>query len=868
MKKKVDILSIISYILVGLSHILTIMLAVMMFRYAGFSKSIIFSAVCILICLLAIVDICLIFGVKLKDKVVKIIVILLATVLTLVGGVGSFALSKVNNTVNNIIENSDGEQYEVIRGVIAVYDNDKISDIKDLNNKKIGSLGTSEVNAASVGKGILEKEGINAKYEEYVMTSDLYEALFTGEIDAAIFPNVYRAQLTSTDGETTGFEEYLEKTTDFYSFEERVLTATNSSSKKDITSEPFTVLLLGYAPNQGGGGLTDSIILASINPKTFTATLTSIPRDSYAPISCYKNQRSKINEAGAASKACAMQTVSNLLKVDVDFYAEINFKGIVDVVDALDGIYIDSPIEFTGQSSDTERGDYNVWVPAGPYVANGEQALAFARERHRMPNGDFDRQIHQQEVISQIIKKLVETRDVNKLLAVMEAAGENFSTNMSLDQITKVFNYIISADQVGGIEKFSMLNIRQSRLIGYSRWYYSYSMNLPLYALYLYDGSIQENAKLSNDTMGEYDTINQEKFFKFFATDPYIRGEYYHTEFDEARVPEDIPPYYPVMTSMNYEEVLAWCNANGVNLHINALNPGDAGYIEGAEGRVIEQWPRYGALVSENPSCTITIIGQPLTEQEKVPNFVGKKYKEVKAWAAENGYTLDMEYVKNTDSAKGGFVSEQDVPAGQPKSRYTSIKVKVYEYPPLKITLVNKKSTKEQVEEFATKYLAVEPIYEIEVDTTLPEGTLISYSPEKGDANTEFTFVISTKIHDHKKAEGADPINTVEPKYEGGVTTDGYKEYKCSICGESFKEVVKFACPGHSYNEDHKCVNCGDQLEKAHAYSTEHKCTTCGKLADSLEHTYGEGNNCTICGAPKPQDSQGDQDLQNNQESQ
>ena len=140
-------------------------------------------------------------------------------------------------------------------------------------------------------------------------------------------------------------------------------------------------------------------------------TMTNIARDSYVPISCYRNNQSdKINHARAVSRSCLIETVEDLMDTDIDFFVEVNFKGVVDIVDALGGLWLSSPVEFIGQSSSYDRGTYNVWVGEGYQLMDGEQVLAFARERHSMPDGDFTRQDNQKYIITELISSLLEQK--------------------------------------------------------------------------------------------------------------------------------------------------------------------------------------------------------------------------------------------------------------------------------------------------------------------------------------------------------------------------------------------------------------------------------------------------------------------------
>ena len=282
----------------------------------------------------------------------------------------------------------------------------------------------------------------------------------------------------------------IANTTSILDFEEKVTIQNQAGSDKDITSEPFTVLLIGTAD-----GLSDTMILCSVNPISMKVTMSSIARDSYVPITCYNGGQSKINAARAVSRDCLINTIESLIGVDIDYYVDTNFQGVVDIVDALGGIVVDSPLAFVGQNASSERGHYTVYVPAGEQVTlDGEQALAFARERHLFASGDFARQEHQQQVIAAIVQKIMRTRDINTFLNVLQAAGDNIQTNFTLNQMTNFVSYAMQKANryydSSHIEK--ILDIQSSRVTGYSSSKWDEGSQLALYIYRLWQGSITD----------------------------------------------------------------------------------------------------------------------------------------------------------------------------------------------------------------------------------------------------------------------------------------------------------------------------------------------------------------------------------------
>lgn len=120
-----------------------------------------------------------------------------------------------------------------------------------------------------------------------------------------------------------GYSEYLENTKSILTFDKNITVTTESGSDKDITTEPFTVLIIGTDEQR-----SDALMLASFNPISMQVTLTSIARDSYVPIACYAGKsEDKITHARVRSRQCTIDTVASHDGYRIDFYFESNFRG-------------------------------------------------------------------------------------------------------------------------------------------------------------------------------------------------------------------------------------------------------------------------------------------------------------------------------------------------------------------------------------------------------------------------------------------------------------------------------------------------------------------------------------------------------------
>ena len=230
----------------------------------------------------------------------------------------------------------------------------------------------------------------------------------------------------------------------------------NDKKEKD-ENEPFTVLLLGMDSTiKDISTVTsfnaDSIMLITFNPKTYNATILSVPRDTYVPIGCLKGlPKSKITHSGWNGESCVIKTINKWMDIDVDYYVKVNFTALVSLVDSIGGIEVDVPYSFCEQNSNREWGENTVYVKKGIQTLNGEQALALSRNRHPNPgmcsaewtnyySDDIIRGQNQQLVINALINKIVKNLSLDKIYSIIEAIDTNVDTNMQIDKITSYYN--------------------------------------------------------------------------------------------------------------------------------------------------------------------------------------------------------------------------------------------------------------------------------------------------------------------------------------------------------------------------------------------------------------------------------------------
>ena len=212
----------------------------------------------------------------------------------------------------------------------------------------------------------------------------------------------------------------------------------------DPSIDNVSILIIGVDENDHrenqGNGLSDALMLATFNKGEKSIKLLSIPRDSLVYIPEVARE-DKINHAHAfGGPEATIETVEYLLEIPVDYYVKLNFHAFVEVIDALGGIEVEVPYEFTESNSMDKRDAIHLYP--GKQVLYGEEALALARTR-KLDN-DIERGKRQQEIVKAVLKKTVSVGSVMNYDDVLEAVGNNMKTNMTFSDMKTFISYAAS----------------------------------------------------------------------------------------------------------------------------------------------------------------------------------------------------------------------------------------------------------------------------------------------------------------------------------------------------------------------------------------------------------------------------------------
>lgn len=199
---------------------------------------------------------------------------------------------------------------------------------------------------------------------------------------------------------------------------------------KSDAGQPYYALLLGSDARAGDtASRSDTMILARIDANVGKVTLVSIPRDTKVELPGHGTQ--KINAAFAFDgPAGAVEAVQNMSGIKISHFVEIHFDELEQVVDQLGGIWVDVPVS----NDQTGASNTHTEISAGLQRMNGEQALAFARERYGYNEGDFQR-AENQRILVQALADTVLSLPPTELPGAIQSLAECVTTDYSLNDL-------------------------------------------------------------------------------------------------------------------------------------------------------------------------------------------------------------------------------------------------------------------------------------------------------------------------------------------------------------------------------------------------------------------------------------------------
>ncbi|MCQ4087299.1 LCP family protein [Saccharibacillus sp. JS10] len=229
-------------------------------------------------------------------------------------------------------------------------------------------------------------------------------------------------------------------------------------------SEPVNILLMGVdarGVEEGEIPRSDSMIVASIDPTQKTIHLFSIMRDTYASIPEHGKQR--INAAITHGPNTAMQAVSDLLGIPIQYYVYTDFQGFIKLVDAVGGVdfYVEKDMKYL---SNADQHLYDIDLKEGQQHLDGKTALQYVRFRHDKLS-DFSRTGRQREFLQAVANKLKSSTSIMNLPNILEQVSPYIDTNLSVSDMWKLATVAYDS-KMGGSEQIPPSSLLREEKVG------------------------------------------------------------------------------------------------------------------------------------------------------------------------------------------------------------------------------------------------------------------------------------------------------------------------------------------------------------------------------------------------------------------
>ncbi len=346
---------------------------------------------------------------------------IIALLVSVILCMGSYFLIQTGSFVDKIVNVDETADFYVVAKV----DSDKES-MEDLKGETITVPAHKDLIYEKAENELKEKAEVNIEVSEKD-SLEVCKDLLKGKTELVMLNSAY---YDIAEEEIDDFNEEAVKII----AEINIQNEKPQENKKEVKkSEPFNLYITGIDTSGRISNVSRSDVnmVVTVNPETKQILLTSIPRDYYVELANV-GAMDKLTHSGLMGPDVTVQTVENLLGVDINYYLKVNFSTVTSLVDILGGIDVESEYAFTSR-----KGHYD--FVEGINHMNGDMALCFARERYAFASGDRQRVKNQQAVIKAIIDKATSSPSILlKYNEILNSLDENMQTNMDAAKIKEL----------------------------------------------------------------------------------------------------------------------------------------------------------------------------------------------------------------------------------------------------------------------------------------------------------------------------------------------------------------------------------------------------------------------------------------------
>lgn len=421
---------------------------------------------------------------KLKKMLLSIILFIFMLLFSILSLVGIYYVRTTNSFFDTLTEVKEKQTYYVV-----VKKDSDYSNLKDLNNKSMAIFKNQSENYNNALNKV--KNDIKVKEKKYTNMNTIVKDLFNGNIDSLLINSNNKELLDENVKSFKDDTRVIAKLSIEIEKQEDKKEDSEVKSKETNNNVSFNILISGIDTNGNISKVSrsDVNIVMTVNPSRHKVLLTSIQRDMYVQLHGTTGTKDKLTHAGIYGINMSIQTIEDFLDIDIPYYIRVNFDSAAKLIDSIGGVDIYNDISFKRKSGNFPKGNLHL---------NGKQAVEYSRERKQLPNGDWTRGEHQKVVITAIINKIVNSKELLLNYGdILNSTKDVVQTNVPTDLIKQLVKNQLST--------MSPWNIT-STFVGGSGSDYRETYSMPgmnLYITYPDENSVKNVSKQINDLLSE-----------------------------------------------------------------------------------------------------------------------------------------------------------------------------------------------------------------------------------------------------------------------------------------------------------------------------------------------------------------------------
>ncbi len=404
-----------------------------------------------------------------KKRALTIVGTVVAFVFCAVLLVGYFYIGAGVDTLKQIA----GNKTEYTECAIYVRKDDPAKKLADIEGYTLGILATVDRKVTDQALDIISKKvPFSLQTAEFDGLTSLLDALLEdGSVEAILLNKGFLDLIDEIEDREGAITQIRELYT--------IRTEQTTEKPQQDNPDVFTLYISGIdcSGNIRRTSRSDVNIIATVNKKTGEIALVTTPRDFYVPLSISNGIPDKLTHAGVYGVDVSRETLEMLYGIKIDYYFKLNFDGFKEIINALDGITVNSKYNFKAAGYTFNK---------GANFLDGNAALAFARCRKTVTGGEYTRGLHQMEIIKGVIAKITSPAVLINYNSLLNGMAYSFETNIPYEKIAELVREQLNVGTKWNITSYSVFGKGSTERV--------YSLSARAYVV-LPDNSAVEHAK-------------------------------------------------------------------------------------------------------------------------------------------------------------------------------------------------------------------------------------------------------------------------------------------------------------------------------------------------------------------------------------